>query len=260
MCVVFLTDKKLCMHSDSIGFHFCGGSNCGSDTYHIFYLPDSEKYCMKCVALHKTDNEADISPVEYYPPIQLFESEEKDKASPNQNMKASPVVYQRSEADLSDVDSETSYWKLDGTAGDEEALSASNTAVNQEDVDLCKSGETRQKSPSPNAQRHRELVSDQLANLPRYLEQNDIRPFDSSPYAAQCRNYCNDQLPYQHFLDFAYGRYPNPPSWLQTATPLPYCLPPGAAVQNIQASTYLYDGHQIRTTRPSPTCHEYRGR
>jgi hypothetical protein len=182
-------------HAYSSREHFVGGYHCSHlacpgtlEAHHKFLLGEDQLNCSICLAKDRVKVDPDTVPVKYYPPVEDIEIEYAGPAgyrevergcqgqveAENDAEKEESVDLSdwRSEQDFSDVDSVTSHWRIDEPGvtneGSEEVLKSPSPLKGS--ATPFSPRDTPEKL-TPNASKHRELVSEQLAKLPYYRAQ-----------------------------------------------------------------------------------------
>ncbi|KAI8937344.1 hypothetical protein NX059_006550 [Plenodomus lindquistii] len=209
MCIIFHASFANCQHKDFLGSYHCGRDpGCTIEAQHILDVEDAGFPCEMCLLLDKTE----LRPVEYYPPVPdirlamvkqpgwawpkivvVGEGGGVDLTGPRESRSCRGSCA----GSLSDVDSVTSYWRLD-PAGKAEYKRAQNGyeedghGIDSSSDDttvpasFIRSPMRHADSPastfgiSPNTAKHRNLVQDQLAALP-IPDPFPTRPFAESP-------------------------------------------------------------------------------
>jgi hypothetical protein len=188
-------------HLGSTREHFIGTYHCAHlgcpgtiEAHHKYLLEDTAFNCSPCLRKDRVNVDPDIVPVEYYPPVEDIEIEyvglagyrqveKREKKSQEQEKAKSPVQEQekemkeesidladwRSDQDFSDVDSVTSHWRLDPSAGaDDDPEKALKSPSPLKGSATPFSPQDTPEKVTPNTHKHRELVNEQLAKLPYY--------------------------------------------------------------------------------------------
>lgn len=155
MCLLYFASHQHCKHNHFLG-HWPCDCNCPAPARHSFYIEDSSD-CTTCIRGRNCTLDPEISPVKYYPPGESFEVK-LNKGYGMCNVERTEKKGQKEEggdeemrdyASLSDVDSETSEWR-------------------QEQPKTPHKKQTQQDTPTttPNTRAHRNLVRNQLSQLP----------------------------------------------------------------------------------------------
>ncbi|KAF2852257.1 hypothetical protein T440DRAFT_553673 [Plenodomus tracheiphilus IPT5] len=133
MCIIYYATFAKCPHRDYVGCYHCGHFRCNIPSQHIFGVEDAGYPCDMCFLL---DRQPEMPAVKWYPPVSdeklglmkqpgmaypkvvVMEmkdpSEEASVASTYASSFASGFTYSDARS-MSDVDSATSYWRLDAS-------------------------------------------------------------------------------------------------------------------------------------------------
>jgi hypothetical protein len=190
MCVIYLAGHTGCEHKHFLGFFNCG-NDCPSDTRHSFYVEHSgsEDDCTVCVLENGKQLDPEVVPVEYYPPGEHFGvklnkgygmcSVERIVEEPERMVEKTYEHHHRQRAgSLSDVDSDTSEWRQGRTTpvnGNEDVQEFETPHTNA--TPLTNQATPRTNETTPKTRAHRNMVHNQLNQLPTRLAKRTLDPF-----------------------------------------------------------------------------------
>ncbi|KAF1842167.1 uncharacterized protein K460DRAFT_409586 [Cucurbitaria berberidis CBS 394.84] len=247
MCIAYFADHRSCYHTHFLGAYHCTDAHCTAQ--HIFYIEDSGNDCETCIAMHGKQLDPDCVPVQYDTPDEDFDIDFTKEGAFDKVVKVSRGVYQRSEASLSDIDSETSHWREDRTTDEEECAFSNKPTLYREQNGISVPEGHQATLSSPNTTGHRGLVRDQLACLPQSPEPEGAGPFRPSPNTTQHRNLVNDQL--AHLRNHLAYQQPVQPIVLPNMPHVPYYTPPAEAM-GAQSPSPFYEGYPAHVQMPWP--------
>ncbi|CAO2648084.1 Nn.00g090060.m01.CDS01 [Neocucurbitaria sp. VM-36] len=198
MCIFYYADRPGCHCIKFLGLYAC---HCQEACYtvlahpHNFYLEEPGFDCEECIANNEIQLDPNIVPVQYYPPIKDFDIEFVKEGSYERVVKVEPLVYQRSEGSLSDVDSVTSHWKEDRTAQEADgAYDGEKSLLYRGEKDPPTLGEAQMAYLYTQAAQQQSAVQDWLGTMPQHPAPGYVGQYGSAPYTTMHRNLVQGQL------------------------------------------------------------------
>jgi hypothetical protein len=164
MCILYFACHQHCLHSHFLG-HWPCDCDCLAPARHSFYIEDTSD-CTTCVRADRKKLDPEVVPVKYYPPGESFgvrlnkgygmcsveRTMEKEEGREKEEDGGKEEDEEKDYASLSDVDSDTSEWRQD----------------HSNEPETPHTQRTHQATPrtTPNTRAHRNLVQNQLNQLP----------------------------------------------------------------------------------------------
>jgi hypothetical protein len=168
MCIIYFASHHGCDHHHFLGAWNCG-INCPTDGRHTLHLNNNGYDCQTCVFLGSVELDPDIIPVEYYPP--LFDTD-KLKEAHGKEEERGDKDYVASAASLSDPDSLTSEWRYDPSTAPQHD---SYLTPLEHETNPTVLNHTLSSPVTPKTAAHRNLVQNQLNNLPHTRQARRLR-------------------------------------------------------------------------------------
>lgn len=166
MCILILLDYPNCDHFQYVGSYNCPGPHI-ANCRRIYRFEDESYQCMDCAMMNGIELNTDINPVVSQPCTQGYQNKSLPQPTFEDVVR---VVRRPSPASLSDVDSETSHWKLDVVERKRDDAGGMKPVLGQGENKVASKahGGTQRTELTPQTA-HRDLVQQQLASLANHL-------------------------------------------------------------------------------------------